>query len=209
MWVEELTLNNIKCFDGMTIRFAKGETPSNWVTFLSENGGGKSTALQALALLLAGPESIPNLQPRPFAWLRAEKKAGVISTRIHQGENDPVQWGDKKIRKVFGYSYHVTGSQPITVRNRLYSEPTIVGSAEKNLSWLRNTFVNSDAWTSTPLGGYSSECASNQPLYAAISRSEAFWDGGWIKPSRQICSIRHSQRMGSGFSGSIFSIADA
>jgi len=54
MWVEELSLENIRCFEKATIKFSKKEQP--WITFLGENGGGKSTALQALGLLLAGPE---------------------------------------------------------------------------------------------------------------------------------------------------------
>ena len=96
MWVEELRLNNIKCFEGQTLRFARKDKPYPWVTFLSENGGGKSTALQALALLLAGPESVQKLLPRPIAWLRDETRYGLISTRIHQGESDPGQHGARQ-----------------------------------------------------------------------------------------------------------------
>jgi len=58
MWVEELRLENVKCFDGTTVRFAERDRGRQWVTFLGENGGGKSTALQAMGLLLAGPEGI-------------------------------------------------------------------------------------------------------------------------------------------------------
>jgi recombinational DNA repair ATPase RecF len=56
MWVEELSIENIRCFKSATLRFASGDARYPWVTFLSENGGGKTTALQALGLLLAGPE---------------------------------------------------------------------------------------------------------------------------------------------------------
>ena len=66
MWVEELSIKNIRCFESVTLRFSNGaEQPYPWVTFLSENGGGKSTALQALGLLLAGPEGAQKLLPRP------------------------------------------------------------------------------------------------------------------------------------------------
>ena len=49
MYVEELTLENIRCFENQTILF---KSPSgsccHWVTFLSENGGGKSTRYKLL-----------------------------------------------------------------------------------------------------------------------------------------------------------------
>src|SRR5579871_5061514 len=178
MWVEELTLNNIKCFDGIKIRFAKGDMPYRWITFLSENGGGKSTALQSLALLLAGPESIPNLLPRPLAWLRDETKAGLISTRIHQGEQDPGQHGKEKLRRVFGYSYHVTGSQPIYIRNRLYSEPTVVESNDNihNLTWLRqNSFTaKGKGWFAAGYGAFRRLTRSSQVIVPSLDLPARF-----------------------------------
>jgi ABC-type Na+ transport system ATPase subunit NatA len=58
MWVEKLTLENIKCFDNCEMVFGTAKSRYKWVTLLGENGGGKSTALQALGLLLAGPEGV-------------------------------------------------------------------------------------------------------------------------------------------------------
>jgi hypothetical protein len=46
MWVEELTIENIRSFDAATLKFAVGDVPYRWVTFLSENGGGKSVLVQ-------------------------------------------------------------------------------------------------------------------------------------------------------------------
>jgi len=48
MWVEELTLENIRCFKKATLKFSEKGQPYRWITFLGENGGGKTTALQAL-----------------------------------------------------------------------------------------------------------------------------------------------------------------
>ena len=56
MWLEEVSLDNIKCFDKVNLRLGSKDAPYPWVTLLGENGGGKSTILQALGLLLAGPE---------------------------------------------------------------------------------------------------------------------------------------------------------
>ena len=176
MWVEELRLDNIKCFDGSTLRFAKKEEPHRWVTFLSENGGGKSTALQALAVLLAGPESVQKLAPRPIGWLRDENKAGLIATRVHQGVNDPGQHGDDKVRRAFGYSFHVTGSRPLTIRNRSYSEPAIIESKESNLSWLRqNAFAAmGKGWFAAGYGAFRRLTRSNRILIPSLEPQARF-----------------------------------
>lgn len=149
MWVEELTLENIRCFESATMKFVGGPDAHRWVTFLSENGGGKSTALQALGLLLAGPEGAVKLLPRPAGWLRDETKQGKIGTRIHQDDSDPGQFGDERQTKAFSYSYSVTGSRPLAVNHKDYTEPTIVPAGQKRLSWLR-----SNALTSTGKGWF-------------------------------------------------------
>src|SRR5271165_4746797 len=112
MFVEELKLENIRCFESLSVKFLRKDEPYRWITFLSENGGGKSTALQALGLLLAGPEGAQKLLPRPLGWLRDENQQGKISTRIHQDINDPGKHGTEKVRRAFGYSYSLTGSKP-------------------------------------------------------------------------------------------------
>ena len=156
MWVEELRLDNIKCFDGVTLQFAKKEGAYRWITFLGDNGGGKSTALQALALLLAGPESIQKLAPRPIGWLRDEKKIGVISTRIHKSENDFGNFGAEQKMSAFVYSFFVTGSQNVAIRNRTYSEPAIIEKSGKQLSWLRKNAFSSagKGWFAAGYGAF-------------------------------------------------------
>ena len=170
MWVEELRLDNIKCFDGTTIRFAKKDEPYRWVTFLSENGGGKSTALQALALLLAGPESVQKLAPRPVAWLRDESKFGLISTRIHKNDNDVGKFGEERETRAFGYSFFVTGSQTVEIRNRAYSEPAIVENVEKRLSWLRQNAFSSTGkgWFAAGYGAFRRLTRSNRIIVPSL-----------------------------------------
>ena len=179
MWVEELTLQNIKCFDGKPIRFSKPGTkdqPYPWITFLSENGGGKSTALQALALLLAGPESVQKLLPRPLAWLRDEGRAGLISTRIHQGETDPGKFGEKQVTRAFGYSFHITGSKPVEIRGRRYNEPSIVENVEKRLSWLRqNAFTSTGGgWFAVGYGAFRRLTRSSQIIVPSLEPQARF-----------------------------------
>ena len=133
MWVESLELENIRCFESASLRFVrKAEDPYKWVTFLGENGCGKSTALLALGLLLAGPEGAQSLLPRPLGWLRDESKQGKISAQIHQDDDDPGQFGSEKIRRAYGFSFWLTGTKPLTVNNRLYTEPSIVPGRAEN-----------------------------------------------------------------------------
>jgi hypothetical protein len=170
MWVEELKLDRIKCFEGQPIRFHNKGVPYKWITFLSENGGGKSTALQALALLLAGPESAQKLLPRPLAWLKDETQAGLISVRIHQGDQDTGKFGEDRVTKVFGYSYFVTGNQSVPIRNRTYSEPAVVENIEKRLSWLRqNAFVsNGTGWFAVGYGAFRRLTRSSQIIIPSL-----------------------------------------
>ncbi len=139
MWVEKLTLENIKCFDNCEMVFGTANSRYKWVTLLGENGGGKSTALQALGLLLAGPEGATKLLSSPQGWLNDESHAGKISVKIHQGKNDPGKFGDKKVTKAFAYNYLITGSQSVEVSKKIYTEPTIIeGELQvRHLSWLR------------------------------------------------------------------------
>jgi type IV secretory pathway ATPase VirB11/archaellum biosynthesis ATPase len=52
MWIEEVTLENVKCFQSQTIPLGKAGKPYPWVTFLGENGTGKTTVLQAIGLMM-------------------------------------------------------------------------------------------------------------------------------------------------------------
>ncbi len=176
MWVEELQIRNIKCFDDVTIKLGKPRQPYRWVTLLGENGGGKSIALQALGLLLAGPEGAQKLLPRPVAWLRSEDEYGTLRGRIHQGDNDPGQHGTGKVTRAFGYTYFVTGSKPVSVRNRQYTEPAIVESVEKRLSWLRqNAFTSTGGgWFAVGYGAFRRLTRSSQVIVPSLEQPARF-----------------------------------
>ena len=101
MWVEELHLENIKCFEKLTLRCGDKSGPFKWITLLGENGVGKSTVLQALGLLLAGPEGANQLLTKPLGWLRDESRQGKLSAKIYKAESDPGEYGATKKRAVF------------------------------------------------------------------------------------------------------------
>lgn len=139
MLLHELRIENIRCFEGLALRCTREGEPQRWITLLGENGVGKSTVLQALGLLLAGPESAQQLLTRPVGWVRNENQPGKLTARIHQGDNDPGRFGKEKVSRNFTYTYFITGSKPITIRNKTFTEPSIHESTDRRLSWLRQT----------------------------------------------------------------------
>jgi energy-coupling factor transporter ATP-binding protein EcfA2 len=152
MLIEELTLDNIRCFEKATLRFRD----KRWITLLSQNGYGKSTILQSLALLLAGPEGAQKLAPRPVGWLRDEEQPGKLSIKIHQSDNDPGKFGSERVTRSFGYTFFLTGNKPLTIRNKAYTEPGVVESADKRLTWLRqNAFASKGlGWFAVGYGAF-------------------------------------------------------
>ena len=139
MWIETLALENLKCFEKQTIRFGSTKEAYPWITLLGENGTGKSTVLQALAIMLAGQEGANQLI-KPEGWLKDNKKRGVLNICLHQGDSDPGLFGGKKKeRKKFSYTLYVTSIDPITINNRTYTEPVFIENTSNtnSLSWLR------------------------------------------------------------------------
>lgn len=176
MWVEEIALENIKCFDKLAISLTNKKQPYSWITLLGENGSGKSTLLQCLALLLAGPEAAQQLCPRPLGWLANESQPGKLSVRLHQGQNDPGQFGTERQTRAFGYTLHVTGSKPLTIRNKVYSEPSIQESPDKRLSWLReNAFASKGTgWFAVGYGAFRRLTRSSQIIVPALEPQARF-----------------------------------
>lgn len=157
MWVEEISLDNIKCFDKQTIRTGNANRPYPWVTFLGENGTGKSTVLQAIGLLLAGSGSASKLLT-PNAWLKDETKLGKMSLTLHQGKNDSGNYTIKnKPTKIFHSTFYVTGSQRLILNDRVYIEPNIINDHSNEASvWLQeNALVSgTKGWFGAGYGAF-------------------------------------------------------
>lgn len=171
MWLKSVKLENIKCFDStQEIFFSRkatkySEKPYRWVTLLGENGVGKSTILQSIGLLLAGPEAAKELLPRPEGWVRDLTRPGKLTAYVCQDNDDEgVYGGDQKERKHFAYSYLVTGDQPVEVslagrkriRKETYTEPALIEETSLVLSWLRaNAFASGNrGWFATGYGPF-------------------------------------------------------
>ncbi len=78
MWIEEVTLENVKCFQSQTIKLGDKDGPHKWVTLLGENGTGKTSVLQAIGVLLLGPNGIQKVGFWPNTWVRKTENQGEV-----------------------------------------------------------------------------------------------------------------------------------
>lgn len=90
MWIEELRLENIKCFESLTLKLGENGKPYPWVTLLGENGAGKTTVLQAMGLLLAGERTANNLlqNGQLESWVGKQGGHGEIFARLFRSGSD-------------------------------------------------------------------------------------------------------------------------
>ena len=137
---------------------------------LGENGSGKSTALQALALLLVGPEGAPHLQSLRPSWLREEQKPGLLSTHIQQNPNDSGLFDADTQKHTFRYSYQLTGNKPLEIGNRLYNIPSVIGSPNRDLRWLRKSAFTptSRGWFVSGYGAYRRSIRTTKPVFPEL-----------------------------------------
>jgi energy-coupling factor transporter ATP-binding protein EcfA2 len=167
MWIEKLLINNIRSFKSQEFSFARSKgKPSRWVTLLGENGGGKSTVLQTLGLLLAGPEGARTLVPRPVGWLRNESELGTMGMVFQRGSKDPGKWKNK----VLSHHQLVTGRNPLTLGKQTYTEPTFTSLPSPQLAWLRtNVFASrGSGWFAAGYGASRRLTRSHQVIVPAL-----------------------------------------
>jgi hypothetical protein len=154
MYLERFEIEDIKCFAEKTgFDFTQPDRSiKKWNVILGENGTGKSTLLQAIALTLAGPEAARLLLPRPEGWTRREKTHGAISATIHvpagsqlygvdkvEGslQMTPLELNPPSSRTVH---YTITGNLPYeTPEGRYVDSPTIIERVDDDLKYLART----------------------------------------------------------------------
>lgn len=79
MFLIKVALRNVRSIKSLDLDFRSTEGDARrWTLLLGENGCGKSSALRAIALLLAGSEALPDLLGEPDAWIRNGAKKCVI-----------------------------------------------------------------------------------------------------------------------------------
>lgn len=94
MYLREITVRNIKCFDEITLDFssplgADDDAPvRRWTVILGENGLGKSSLLHSMAIALAGPNAMRELVPAADGWVRTGVNYGEVNALLEPTEGD-------------------------------------------------------------------------------------------------------------------------
>ncbi len=159
MYLREVTIRNIKCFDEITLNFSapssgdEADAPvRRWTVILGENGLGKSSLLQSIAVPLAGPGAMRELVPVAEGWVRLGESYGEIEAELAWSDGDAQlpHWPKKT---PYHPSFVVTGPDPNklpAVLQEVSSIPVIVDwageregrereTASKQMSRLKKT----------------------------------------------------------------------
>jgi len=103
MYLQEITLRNIKCFKEVTLDFSEMiHHPKDivairrWTTLFGMNGLGKSTLLQAMGIALAGPSAVKELMPVADGWVREGCDYGEIEAKLLWTDGDKLMKRPRK-----------------------------------------------------------------------------------------------------------------
>lgn len=89
MFLKRLNIRDLRSIADIEIDFSdeRGRTRTRTV-LLGENGCGKSTALRAIALLLAGSDALAELLKEPERWVRNKRKQASIEATLSTAAGD-------------------------------------------------------------------------------------------------------------------------
>ncbi len=124
MYLKSIRLRNIKCFADAMVDFTSGDSVRRWTTFFGRNGLGKSTLLQAIGAVLAGPSAVRELLPTADGGVKKGRPWGEISAQILQTEGDSSLKRPRVLRP-YEIRYLVTGSDPNRLPASLEEKPTV------------------------------------------------------------------------------------
>ena len=99
MLLEHLVLDNVRALESCEISFVAEDGSARGRTLLlGGNGSGRTTILQSIALLLAGPNALAELIPHPDFWIRnGRKSCSMIATIVDgEGKRHTVEIGIKR-----------------------------------------------------------------------------------------------------------------
>ncbi|MEM8996624.1 MAG: AAA family ATPase [Acidobacteriota bacterium] len=82
-WLERLEIRDFRCIDEIEIRFDRESLlPGEWTCIVGLNGAGKTSILQALALLLMGPKHALELGGERLQAMRRRLPDGGLKTSV-------------------------------------------------------------------------------------------------------------------------------
>src|SRR6266568_7429938 len=133
MYLKTIRLRNIKCFKELELDFtesllqhdlSKIESVRRWTTLFEKNALGKSTLLQAMGAVLAGPSAMRELLPVAEGWLRVGESYGEIYAELLWSDGDAAPPGPKRF-KPYVMQYLVSGSDPSKLPESVVEKPTV------------------------------------------------------------------------------------
>jgi len=89
--IESITIENFKSIDELTLNIMRGSEAEkeSWLLLLGDNGIGKSSILQAIALALAGKKQLDNLRLDVLDYLRRGTESGRVVIKSYE-HNNPI-----------------------------------------------------------------------------------------------------------------------
>lgn len=124
MYLKKIILKNVKCFKELELDFTDGDSVRKWTTLFGRNALGKSTLLQAMGAVLAGPSAMRELLPVAEGWLRAGSPYGEIYAELLSSGGDAAPPGPKRY-KPYVMQYLVSGSDPSKLPASVDEKPTV------------------------------------------------------------------------------------
>ena len=96
MYIDSVSLRDVKCFKDIKLEFQTAartqDQQSNWNVILGDNGDGKTTLLQAIAVCLMDAATAQKLLD-PSDWVRYGQGIAKLTARLIQEEGDKQQPG--------------------------------------------------------------------------------------------------------------------
>jgi predicted ATP-binding protein involved in virulence len=126
MYLKQVHLKNIRCFDELYIDFTQPnkDTPCRWVVLLGENGAGKSTFLQMIALALLGRDMIYEIASGIdwVSYVRESEIKGRIEITLLATSADKRR---RRIDRGYQSDYHAAFELGRTIRTGLRQDNEI------------------------------------------------------------------------------------
>ena len=98
MYIQKVNIENIKSIKNFEMEF---ENPAGWHVLIGDNGSGKSSIIQAIALALIGPDEIAGIQPNWNDFLKWGENSGAIQLAITTSEDDQKLSSGKHSRRKY------------------------------------------------------------------------------------------------------------